>query len=34
MPMDMIDDEGEGMKERQNEESIGDPSMEDLEPLM
>lgn len=34
MPVYMINDEGERMNERKNEEGVGDPSVEYLQPLV
>jgi hypothetical protein len=34
MPVNVIHNKGECMHERKNEESIGDPSVKDLKPLM
>lgn len=34
MPMDVINDERKRVQERKDEESVGDPSMKDLEPFV
>lgn len=34
MPVDVVHDEGKGVQQGKNEEGIGDPSVEDLEPFM